>query len=56
MIDDSKDVNASFFFIFADVKMEKTQQFVAGIEGFDATKLKKTETAEKNPLPDKDGE
>lgn len=35
--------------------MEKTQQFVAGIEGFDSTKLKKTETNEKNPLPDKDG-
>lgn len=38
-----------------DVKMEKTQQFVAGIENFDPTKLKRTETNEKNPLPDKDG-
>lgn len=36
--------------------MEKTQQFVAGIENFDSTKLKRTETNEKNPLPDKDGE
>lgn len=39
----------------ADVKMEKTQILVAGIEGFDSTKLKHTETHEKNPLPDKDG-
>jgi hypothetical protein len=28
---------------------------VKNIEGFDATKLKHTETQEKNPLPDKDG-
>lgn len=35
--------------------MEKTQQFVAGIEGFDNKKLKHTETQEKNPLPDKAG-
>lgn len=35
--------------------MEKAQQFVSGIEGFDATKLRHTETQEKNPLPDKDG-
>lgn len=38
-----------------DVKMEKTQKLVAGIEGFDSTKLKHTETQEKNPLPDQDG-
>lgn len=38
-----------------DVKMEKTQILVSGIETFDATKLKHTETNEKNPLPDKDG-
>lgn len=42
--------------ILLDVKMEKTQILVSGIEGFDATKLKHTETSEKNPLPDKDGE
>lgn len=36
--------------------MEKTQQLVAGIEGFDSSKLRHTETHEKNPLPDKDGE
>jgi hypothetical protein len=36
--------------------MEKTQLLVSGIEGFDATKLKHTETSEKNPLPDIDGE
>lgn len=35
--------------------MEKTQILVAGIEGFDSTKLRHTETHEKNPLPDKDG-
>lgn len=36
--------------------MEKTQQLAAGIEGFDSTKLRHTETHEKNPLPDKNGE
>ena len=35
--------------------MEKTQQFVVGIEGFDSGKLRHTETNEKNPLPDKNG-
>lgn len=35
--------------------MEKTQILVAGIESFDSTKLKHTETQLKNPLPDKDG-
>jgi hypothetical protein len=35
--------------------MEKTQNLVSGIEGFDSTKLRHTETNEKNPLPDKDG-
>lgn len=35
--------------------MEKVQQLVSGIEGFDSTKLRHTETQEKNPLPDKDG-
>lgn len=36
--------------------MEKTQQLAIGIEGFDSSKLRHTETNEKNPLPDKDGE
>lgn len=36
--------------------MEKTQQLTKGIEGFDSTKLRHTETQEKNPLPDKNGE
>lgn len=36
--------------------MEKTQILAAGIESFDSTKLRHTETNEKNPLPDKDGE
>lgn len=36
--------------------MEKTQQLVVGIEGFDAAKLRHTETNEKNPLPDQNGE
>lgn len=35
---------------------EKTQQtLIAGIEHFDTSRLKHTETQEKNPLPDKDG-
>lgn len=41
--------------IFVDVKMEKAQQLVGSIEGFDSSKLRHTETNEKNPLPDKDG-
>lgn len=42
--------------MFLDVAAEKTQQtLIAGIEKFDSTKLKHTETQEKNPLPDKDG-
>lgn len=44
-----------FTYFFVDVKMEKAQQLVGSIEGFDATKLRHTETHEKNPLPDKDG-
>jgi hypothetical protein len=36
--------------------MEKAQQLSTDIEGFDSTKLRHTETQEKNPLPDKDGE
>lgn len=31
------------------------QQLLQGIESFDATKLKPTETQEKNPLPTKEG-
>lgn len=35
--------------------MEKEQnQFIAGIENFDSSKLKHTETCEKNPLPTKE--
>lgn len=35
---------------------EKTQKtLIDGIVAFDATSLKHTETQEKNPLPDKDG-
>lgn len=42
--------------LFADVAAEKTQQtLIAGIEKFDTNKLKHTETNEKNPLPDKEG-
>lgn len=40
----------------SDVATEKTQKSLCdGIEKFDATRLKHTETQEKNPLPDKDG-
>lgn len=46
----------TFSSIHSDVKMEKTQQLANAIEGFDSTKLRHTETHEKNPLPDKDGE
>mgnify|MGYP005985735241 CR=1 FL=1 len=41
---------------FSDVAAEKTEKaLIAGIEHFDQTKLKHTETQEKNPLPNKDG-
>jgi len=38
---------------FAVISQEKTIQ---NIEGFDKQQLKHTETAVKNPLPDKQGE
>lgn len=34
---------------------KEQQQFIAGIENFDPTKLKHTVTEEKNPLPTKEG-
>lgn len=41
---------------FTDVAAEKTEKaLIAGIEHFDPSKLKHTETQEKNPLPDKEG-
>lgn len=43
-------------FPYEDVATEKSQQnLIHGIEGFDASNLKHTETQEKNPLPDLDG-
>ena len=39
--------------VVAVINQEKTIQH---IEGFDKTKLRHAETAEKNPLPDKEGE
>lgn len=46
----------TFCLWFPDVATEKTQKSLFdGIEKFDATRLKHTETQEKNPLPDKDG-
>lgn len=40
-----------------DVAAEKTEKaLIAGIEHFDASKLKHTETQEKNPLPNLEGE
>lgn len=39
-----------------EIAEEKTQKSLFdGIEKFDASQLKHTETQEKNPLPDKDG-
>lgn len=41
---------------FPDVATEKTHKaLVEGVEAFDSSKLKHTETQEKNLLPDKDG-
>lgn len=43
--------------LISDVATEKTQKaLLDGVEAFDPSKLKHTETQEKNPLPDKDGE
>lgn len=40
----------------SDVAAEKTERaLIEGIEHFDTSKLKHTETQEKNPLPDKEG-
>ena len=42
---------------FADIDAEKGQQALRdGIEKFDPSGLKKTETTEKNVLPTKEGE
>lgn len=44
------------FIYLTDVAAEKTQKSLfAGIEGFNPSNLKHTETQEKNPLPDKEG-
>lgn len=44
------------FSLFLDVAAEKKEKaMIDSIETFDATKLKHTETQEKNPLPDKEG-
>lgn len=46
----------NLLYMVSDVAAEKTQKSLFdGIEKFDATRLKHTETQEKNPLPDKDG-
>ena len=42
----------SSFNLFPDIAQEKTLQ---NIEGFDTSKLKHAETAEKSPLPSKAG-
>lgn len=45
-----------FFCFVPDVATEKTHKaLVEGVEAFDSSKLKHTETHEKNLLPDKDG-
>lgn len=42
------------FLNFVAIEMEKKSNFIAGIEKFDPTQLKHTETCEKNPLPTKE--
>lgn len=52
----NKNLITIFYHILPDVHAEKTQKSLfAGIESFDATKLKHAETCEKNPLPDTEG-
>lgn len=44
-----------FIILFIAIEQEKEKlNFISGIENFDATKLKHTETCEKNPLPTKE--
>lgn len=44
-----------YFLIFTAIEEERgKQQLFSGIENFDASKLKHTETCEKNPLPTKE--
>lgn len=45
-----------FYFVYLSaIDQEKEQlNFINGIENFDSTKLKHTETMEKNPLPTKE--
>ncbi len=46
---------SSILLRFTDVAAEKTQQaLLQGVEGFDTTNLKHTDTVEKVVLPDKD--
>lgn len=46
----------SILMSFSDLAAEKTEKaLIAGIEHFDTSKLKHTETQEKNPLPNKEG-
>ena len=40
--------------LLAIEKEKEKNNFIAGIENFDSTKLKHTETCEKNPLPTKE--
>lgn len=42
-------------FILAAIELERKEvDLINGIENFDSTKLKHTETVEKNPLPTKE--
>lgn len=45
----------NFIIILTAIAQEKEKlQFISGIENFDSSKLKHTETCEKNPLPTKE--
>lgn len=48
-------VSCLVFFVSAIAQEKTEQELMSGIEGFDAGKLKPTETQEKNPLPDPSG-
>lgn len=47
-------INYNYYHLTAIEAEKEKNKFLNGIENFDPTKLKHTETCEKNPLPTKD--
>lgn len=55
MVKFTREYKNNFNLLYIVIEQEKDQQrFISGIENFDTSKLKHTETCEKNPLPTKE--